>query len=155
MPLTREEFFQKIDSFIRSDGFAFIYISPEAHAPSFSYTVGLTETYGCAELMIFGVGEKIANVVFRTVVEKIKGGARFKDGDVLVDVLNLPCAIKQVLGEAARPFALNVVSRYEEADYSPTFQQIIYPDKAGVFPWQTGYDESMRKIQRELWRRGT
>lgn len=151
MSLSREKFFQQIDSLIRSEGFAFICISADETVPPYAYTVGITETYGCPELLIFGVGEQIANVVFHAVVDKIKNGSRFVDGDLLVDVLNLPCAIKAISDEAARPFALNVFARYEGASQRPSFQQIVYPDRASVFPWEQGYDESMRPIQIELW----
>ena len=119
--------------------------------PPYAYTVGITETYGCPELLIFGVGEQIANVVFHSVVDKIKNGSRFADGALLVDVLNLPCAIKVISDEAARPFALHVFARYERASLKPNFQQVVYPDRAGVFPWEKDYDQEMRPIQIELW----
>jgi len=151
MSISKESFFEKIDTLIHRAGFAFICIGPDVDAPPFAYTVGLTETYGCPELLIFGVGEQIANVAFHSVVDKIKSGTRFSDGDVLVEVLNLPCSIKVVPSEAALKFALNVASRYEHSAQLPTFQQIVYPDRAGVFPWEPGYDESMRRIQTELW----
>lgn len=151
MAISEESFFEKIDSLIRSDGFAFICIGPDVDAPPYAYTVGLTETYGCPELLIFGVGQEIANVVFHAVVDRIKSGTRFSDGDVLVEVLNLPCSIKVVPGEAALPFALNVATRYENSAQSPTFQQIVYPDRAGAFPWEASYDKGMRRVQTELW----
>lgn len=151
MAIIRDAIFQKIDSLIKSDGFAFICIGADMETPPFAYTVGLTETYGCPELLIFGVGDHVANVVFHAVVKRIRAGDAFKDGDVLVKVLNLPCTIRQVSGEAAHPYALNVFSRYECSPQTPAFQQIVYPDKTSVFPWEAGYDESLRKIQRELW----
>lgn len=151
MAISKESFFEKIDSLIRSDGFAFICIGPDVDAPPYAYTVGLTETYECPELLIFGVGQEIANVVFHAVVDRIKSGARFSDGDVLVEVLNLPCSIKAVPSEAALPYALNVATRYEHSAQLPTFQQIVYPDQAGTFPWEPRYDEGMRRVQTELW----
>lgn len=63
--------------------------------------------------MIFGVGNEVANVVFHAVVSKIKAGEQINDGDVLVNVLNLACTVRQVTGEAANPYALNAIRRYE------------------------------------------
>lgn len=151
MSLSRENFFQQIDSLIRSEGFAFICIGADETVPPYAYTVGITETYGCPELLIFGVGEQIANVVFHAVVDKIKNGSRFVDGALLIDVLNLPCAIRAISDEVARPFALNVFARYESTPGKPSFQQVVYPDRASVFPWEQGYDEGMRPVQPELW----
>ena len=151
MAISRESFFEKIDSLIRSEGFAFLCIGQDVDAPPYAYTVGLTETYGCPELLIFGVGQQTANAVFHAVVDKIKAGARFSDGDLLLEVLTVPCSIKAVSAEAALPFALNVASRYEDTEQVPTFQQIVYPDKADLFPWDPGYDKGMKRIQTELW----
>lgn len=151
MALTRDKFFRQIDSLIKSNGFAFICIGADTVSPGFAYTVGLTETYGCPELMIFGVGNEVANVVFHAVVNRIKAGEQLKDGDVLINVLNLPCTIRQVTGGAAIPYALNAIRRYEGSAQKPTFQQIVYPDQTNVLPWEPGYDERLRRIQRELW----
>ena len=151
MALTKESLAGKIDGLIRSAGFAYICVSQEGRTPPFAYTIGLTETYGCPELLIFGVGQQVANAVFHGMVEKMKTGARFADGDVVTQVLNVPCAIKAVSGEAAHPFVLNVTSRYNGGAHSLAFQQVVYPDQAGLYPWEIGYAASMRQVQTELW----
>lgn len=151
MAISKDSFFEKIDSLVRREGFAFLCIGQDVDAPPYAYTVGLTETYGCPELLIFGVGQQTAGPVFHAVVDKIKAGARFSNGDVLLDVLSVPCAMKAVSAEAALPFALNVASRYKDTAQVPAFQQLVYPDKAGVFPWEAGYDKGLKRIQTELW----
>lgn len=151
MTLTKESLARKIDGLIRSAGFAYICVGQEGRTPPFAYTIGLTETYGCPELLIFGVGQQVADAVFHGLVDKIKSGVRFADGDLVTQVLNVACAIKAVPGEAARPFALNVMSRYQGGAHTPAFQQVVYPDQAGLFPWEVGYAGNMRQIQSELW----
>lgn len=151
MASPRDELFQKIDTIIQRAGFAFLSIGQDGSTPPFAYTVGITETYGCPELIIFGVGQNVADAVFNGVVGKIKNGEHFDDGDVIVELLNMPVAIKAVSNEIATPFALNVASRYKGTKYLPTFQQIVYPDQSGAFPWEAEYDEGMRRIQSELW----
>lgn len=151
MAISQDSFFKKIDKLVRTEGFAFLCIGPDVDAPPYAYTVGLTETYGCPELLIFGVGQQTAGPVFHTVVDKIKAGARFSNGDVLHDVLSVPCAIKAVSSAAAQPFALNVASRYKDTDQVPTYQQLVYPDASGIFPWEAGYDKGLKRVQTELW----
>lgn len=116
MVIYRESFFEKIDSLIRSERFAFLCIGQALAAPPYAYRVGLTETYGCPKPLIFGVGQQTAHAVFHTVVNKIKAGARFSDGDLLLEVPTVPRSIKAVFAEAALPFALNVASRYEDIE---------------------------------------
>jgi len=147
-----ESLFSKIDSLIQRAGFAVICVSAEPGKPPFSYTVGLTETFECAELMIFGVGQEAAMPAIHTIVDRIRGGKRFTDGDMLEQVFNFPCSVKAVSSEAALEYALNVAARYEGNIQGPTFLQIVYPDQAGAFPWEISYSESMRPIQLELWR---
>lgn len=142
----------KIDAIIQRIGFAIIYIGPEPDVPPYAYTVGLTETYGCPELLIFGVNDRVALPVFNSVIDRIKAGERFTDGTILEEVLNFPCAIRAVGATTAGEYALNAISRYESASISPSFQQIVYPDEAGLLPWDNGYSEQMRRIQAEPWR---
>jgi hypothetical protein len=151
MATSKSELFHKIDGIIKKAGFAFLSIGQDGNTPPFAYTVGITETYGCSELIIFGVGQNVADAVFNGLVEKIKSGKRFNDGDIVSELLNMPVAIKSLSKEVARPFFLNVSSRYKGTKHTPTFQQMVYPDRAGKFPWETGYDEGMRPIQLELW----
>jgi hypothetical protein len=151
MTLSKDSFFKKIDGLIRNAGYASIFVKRDAYGPSCAYTVGLTETYGCAELLIFGVNEEVANYVFHSAINRIKGGVRFADGDLLVDVLTIPCVIREISSAAACPFALNVQDRYEGTAHAALFQQIVYPDEASIFPWEPGYNERMRKVQTELW----
>ena len=142
----------QIESFIQGAGFAAICIAPEPGVPPFAYTVGLTETYGCPELLIFGVGDKVAMSIFHAVVARVKGGERLMDGTVLEKVLNVPCVIKAVSEEVGYRYALNVSSKYKGSDKSPAFQQIVYPDEAGLFPWESRYSENMRRIQADAWK---
>lgn len=151
MDIYRESFFENIDSLILSEKGEFLCVGQDVDAPPYPYTFGLTETYGCPELLIFGVGQQTANAVFHALVDKIEAGARFLDGDVLLEVLTVPCSIKAVSAEVALPFALNVASHYEDTEQVPTFQQIVYPDRADLFPWDLGYDKGMKRIQTELW----
>lgn len=151
MASSKNELFQKIDAIIKRAGFAFLSIGQDGDTPPFSYTVGITETYKSPELIIFGVGQNVADAVFNGLVQRVENGERFNEGDVVIELLNMPVAIKAVASEIARPFTLNVASRYKGSKHSPTFQQIVYPDQAGNFPWESGYNEEMRRIQSELW----
>lgn len=141
----------QIDEFINSTGFATICIGAERDSPPFAYTVGLTETYDCPEFLIFGVGDQVAVPVFQAIVSRIKKGERFVDGNVLEQILNVPCVVKAVNDEVGLKYALNVSARYVGSGRSPAFQQIVYPDEAGRFPWVDGYSVNMRRIQKEVW----
>ena len=151
MAFPQNELFLKIDAIIKREGFAFLSIGQDGDTPPFSYTVGITETYERPELIIFGVSQSVANAVFNGFVAKIKNSECFNDGDIVVELLNMPVAIKAVSKEIAMPFALNVGSRYRGSRHVPSFQQIVYPDQSGKFPWEPGYDEGMGQIQLELW----
>lgn len=141
----------QVDGLIKRAGFAVICIGPEPGVPPFAYSVGLTETYGSPELLIVGVGDQVAIPVFHAVVDKIKRGEKLVDGDVLEQVLNVPCVVKAISEDTASKYALNVLSRYKDSSTPPAFQQIVYPDEAGIFPWERGYSEKIKRIQTELW----
>lgn len=119
--------------------------------PSFGYTIGLTETQKAPELIMFGLPIPLFGHFLNAMAEKMKAGERFKDGDIINDLANMPCVIRDIPLEQAKKYAFQAFFHYEGAEQQPTFQMIVIPDKNGKFPWDEGFDEEMRKSQPELW----
>jgi hypothetical protein len=90
--------------------------------------------------------------IFHTLVARLKAGERFMDGQVLQQVLSVPCVIKAVSEKTGYQYALNVLLKYKNSAMPVAFQQIVYPDAVGVFPWEEHYSETMRVIQIEAWK---
>lgn len=157
--LSRAEAREKIvavqDEMIAKFGWGVIGVSEDAKraAPPFAYTVGLTQSFGHPELLIFGVQPEIAQAILNTAGERIRAGRRYIEGD-----------------KDAELFAHGYIARFHEVrDYElvwaefvtaavahaevhgrprPSVMQIICPDRAGKFFDDPEYDDAtMRRVQ--------
>ena len=117
---------------------------------TFAYTVGFTEL-GHPEILISGLRGEICHQLFWEMFKLIKGGKRYVAGETVTELANLPTAFRPLRQSAAREFACQALFRYEGTDKVPTFLQMVMPDKAGLMPWEAGFDKYAMRGQRHLW----
>jgi hypothetical protein len=117
---------------------------------TFAYTVGFTEL-GHPEILISGMRGPVCHRFFWDLYDAIKAGKRYKSGEVDTDLANLPTAFKTLNPSAAEEFCCQALFWYEDKGKTPTFLQMVLPDKAGRFPWDAGFDAHLMRGQRHLW----
>jgi Domain of unknown function (DUF4262) len=112
--------------------------SDRTDGPPFAYTVGL---FGLdhAELLIVGVPEGTAAWLLNTLGERIRAGAVLLPGQ-LVTFDDWPHRIipEEVPNPDEIVFAANRFYHLPD-NYSVPVLLLSYDDKAGRFPWETGY----------------
>jgi hypothetical protein len=112
--------------------------SDRVDGPPFAYTVGL---FGLdhAELLIFGVPEETAAGVLNTLGKRIRAGAVLLPGQpVTFDDWPHRIIPEEVPNPDEIVFAANRFYHLPDG-YSVPVLQLSYDDKAGRFPWETGY----------------
>jgi hypothetical protein len=117
--------------------------------PKFSYTIGLYLSFGHPELLVAGLPPEKAMPIVNLIGERVAKGEAFASGTVSTEILrNLPVSFRAVdpahypewigLGlwfyRSLRPGELPLL-------------QIVWPDREGRFPWDEGFDESLRAFQ--------
>lgn len=65
-----DRFYEQLRKRIEDNGHTFIYVGPSAKGPAFTYTIGLSETYGWPELILTGnlrpdLAQQLLNGVIR------------------------------------------------------------------------------------------
>lgn len=136
---------------VKEHGFSICAISASSDSPSFTYTVGLTETYGHPELIVFGIGGRNAAYFLTMLAAEIANGSTIQVESIRDDLANLPFTFKLVSSAAVENYAAQAFFYYENTSIVPTFMQMVITDKVGLFPWDAKYDPSMRTRQPELW----
>jgi hypothetical protein len=146
---TLDEQEQSFVAMIREHGWFRTSVFAGAEQPGFSYTTGFALNAGAPELIIFGLKHEIAHDILWEQFRDAKAGRL------------LPPAIRtdDVFGGAAA-HAFPVAKRHYAAHlgwsiwfYSGTdfdCWQIVWPDRAGVFPWETGSDPAFAESQPDL-----
>jgi Domain of unknown function (DUF4262) len=112
---------------------------PDGDRMPFMYTVGLTKA-DRPELLLIGPlaaepMQAILNDLGRQIFDQ---NARFTHGQVLTDVLeDYPLMIVDLPEQDAGWPLAAANTLYGEGDVA--VQQVVWPDKGGLFPWQDGY----------------
>ena len=105
--------------------------------PPFSYTVGLSETFGHRELIVFGLPHEFAHSVLSAVTGLVKDGARFDDGGESSDVLNSALArfalVPARFHDEFAGLAVRVLGKFE-------LLQVVWPRADGKFPGDEGVE---------------
>lgn len=130
-------------------GWAALGVFPEGPGePTFTYTIGLTETLQHPELIVYGMHYKQAHAILYSAIEMIK-----KEGIIMIPgerypevVRDYDVMVKYVEDEESRP--LNMATRFY--DHPVIAMQLLWPDKNGKFPGEEGVDEGVENCQKEV-----
>jgi hypothetical protein len=113
--------------------------------PEYSYTAGLTTTFGHPELILFGLEPESAEALLDALIDEIDEGRRFLVGSEHEGLLrNYPLRIHGVpsaMMETILPRALWASGGVATA------VQLVWPDKQGRWPWQDDVREGFAELQ--------
>ncbi|GAA5444855.1 hypothetical protein Misp06_03047 [Microbulbifer sp. NBRC 101763] len=70
---------EEIQGNIKEYGWHFLFVfDPNGEYQDFSYTIGLEESFGHPEIMIFGLKKDSAHAILADIVEDIKSGVKME-----------------------------------------------------------------------------
>jgi hypothetical protein len=111
--------------------------------PAFAYSMGLYENFHHPEIVLFGLSLEVMHRLINDAGSRIREGLKYEEGQKYDDLLqSYPCAFRQV-NPTRYDGLLNFAIWYYEGLHFPVLQ-LVWPDKAGLFPWDDGFDERFR-----------
>jgi hypothetical protein len=121
-------------------------VEGDERAPSWAFTIGLFESFGHAELVVFGLDLETGHRLLNQVGLLVKRGHVFRDGERSEGILaDHNVAFRSVAAPWHPVFLGNVAWFYQRAD-TPALQ-CFWPDAGGRHPWDAGFDASLRVLQ--------
>ena len=156
--LRRDWHLRDIDKRIGKHGWTAVYVGDYEQAPTWVYTIGLTETLNQPEVVLFDIPQADANSLLWTVAEALKEGSL-----TLVDGLPWPeDADSKMIWRKVHPsqidspdtwFAAALGRRRNQRKGAGGLEvfQLVLPDREGRSPWDVGYDETVRVRQPALY----
>jgi hypothetical protein len=138
---------------IRQHGWVRTAALAEESKPGFSFTSGFWVSSGQPELMIFSTSDEVVHELLWVQYRSAKAGRPLSIGTRTDAVFsNLPAYAFSV---AKRHFADYLGwSRWLYRGNDFECLQIVWPDRAGVFPWEAGFDEGFAFHQIDLTENG-
>lgn len=148
-----DEHEQNFVASIREHGWFRTGVAAGDETPGFAYTTGFTVSAQHPELIVFALRHDIAHNVFWDLYRMALGGEALVLGRRTDQAFaNLPAYAFPV---AKRHYADHLGwSRWFYGGDDFACLQIVWPDRAGVFPWEAGFDETFRHDQPDLTERG-
>jgi hypothetical protein len=125
---------------IEKFGLQVISVSGSAYLPSFSYSIGLWQTYQHPEVICFGLSTNLMHGLINDVAAIIKQGERIEAGKLYSDIFKNSSA--QFLpvdpGNIDDYFGV-AIKHYRHSDFPAI--QLIWTDRNNKFPWEDGFEE--------------
>jgi hypothetical protein len=150
MSKVMDELRSRIAKAVENPGWFVVGVLPAANTPSFSYTVGLTETARHPEVLMLGFDNQLMHRLLNTAGQHIKDGRQFDDWDSSDQVVAaFPVVFRTVPFPEARQWARVASERYRTRGGFKLLQMFV-PDAHGHFPWEVEADPDMAPQARLL-----
>jgi hypothetical protein len=153
LPTTLDEKERSFVSRLRQHGWFCTSVSEDEQTPRFSYTTGFWLSANHPELITFSMKSEIAHDIFWHVFRDAKDGCPLTVGKRTDAVFaNLPAYAFPI----AKKYYANLLgwSRWFYAGDEFSCLQIVWPDRAGLFPWENGFDVQFQADQLDLTEQG-
>lgn len=139
---------EKLLSDVREHGCHIIRVFAEDTGPDFAYSIGMYLNFEQPEVIIFGLPAKTAHTILNDICEHAARGSRFSAGDRTDELLKgLDVCFTEVPLELYPEYLGFALWFYGSLPDPFPAIQLVWPDRAGKFPWEPGYDRSFCALQ--------
>lgn len=117
--------------------------------PQLTFSIGLSHSYRHPELIVFGIAARVAQELLNTCAVYIKKHGTLEAGRRYDDFANLPTVFRVANPLLVKPYVSRCSDFY--GGKQPPFMQLVWPDAAGILPWEAGFNQSFDVLQPKLW----
>lgn len=137
---------QKVIDDIANFGWHCVNIHPEGEHVGYAFTVGLFQTYGHPELIIFGLSAKVAHQILAIAVDIAKSGAPIDPTQPTDALLNdyLCWFVEVPLSQYYEH--VGYCRWYYQGNGFPLYQ-VVWPSHDGMYPWHEHASPGFRAAQ--------
>ncbi len=146
LPKPQDDSDRKLLADVERVGWHVVGVYDDEGSPGFAFSVGLFHTFDHPEIIVFGLPDVEAARIINIIGLQVQAGTRFEANDLSDDVAEgLPVAFKMVPESFYREYLGYALWFYRGFDF-PVLQ-CVWPDEAGLFAWQDGYDHRFDQMQ--------
>jgi hypothetical protein len=139
LPEARDDQDRQILQWVAEYGWAVLGIEEDEDGPPYTFSVGLWRGWKHPEIVIFGLKHEASQVLINNLGLEIREGRTFEPGQEYLDLVpSYPVCFIEVHPAWVREF-FGYACWFNRGDDFPVLQ-CVWPDRAGRFPWQEGYD---------------
>src|SRR5258708_4069418 len=136
LPTPEDDCDRKVLADITRVGWTVIGVAEDEEGPGFAFSIGLFHTLGHPEVLIMGLGPQVAQQLINDMGDAIRKGHRFEAGQRHEGIAaNFPLAFVEMDKRYYREYLGYAGWFYQGPDFPVV--QCLWPDKQGVFPWES------------------
>lgn len=134
----KKQYHSQVEENIRKYGYHATFVFSDKE-PSFCYSTGIFKSLGIPEIFISSLPQNLSGTLIRNYVDRFKSAGSLPLNTKLDELTDrFPVYLIEVQEEKLKDFVLSSIRFYKDAPYK--YIQLIYPDTAGYFPNDPGYD---------------
>jgi Domain of unknown function (DUF4262) len=119
----------------------------DAHPP-FSFSIGLALNYGQPEIIIVGIASNQAAQMINIVRDEAAKGKIYADGEISPDILvNGHVCFVEVPLRRYDEYLGTAIWFYRKSPRPFPCLQMVWPDRAGLFPWDAECNPAFKRDQ--------
>jgi hypothetical protein len=118
--------------------------------PPFTYSIGMIPTLGHPEIVIFGLDHKLSATIINIIGKEIRGGRSFREPGLYEGLIeHFACKIHAVSPVNHKDHFGFALWHQHHIGASAPFEavQLLWPDKAGLFPDEPGCHPGAIRMQ--------
>ena len=141
---------QRVLDDIAKFGWHMIGVQPGETDPRFTYTIGMMQTLDHPELVIVGLEDKTAATILNLIGAEIRGGRPFREPGLYEGIVKgFACKTRSVPVSSHPAYLGYAMWHRRHVNKTGTLEavQILWPDKAGLFPDEAGCDANIVGLQ--------
>ncbi len=125
---------------------------PDGRLPSFSYSIGIQDSSGAPDVIVFGLRPELAGYLVNEYNRRLRKGKRFKRGRKYFGFLQgFPVYFEPARRARYVRYAYGCARYYGEREYSMV--QLVWPSTKGVWPWNKSASKWLVRNQPMLGRK--
>ncbi|MCU1244707.1 MAG: hypothetical protein JWN02_617 [Acidobacteria bacterium] len=137
---------QKIGAEIERHGWVVVAAKADDDAPARATSIGLYRKFNHPEIVVVGLPPETANKVIDAVAESVSEGKSFEANTIHADILaRHDVAFVAVSREFFEDYVRPAVGFYGNDEFPAL--QLVWPDRAGKFPWDDEIDAQVAAMQ--------
>ena len=150
-PVAVDERDRKLLSDVKEIGWQVKGILAGKHTPPYAFSIGLYYTFGHPEILVMGLPHTVAHQLINVAAGHIARGRVFRARERTDELaVGLPCSFVPILIKHYQHYLGFGLWFYQNLKQPFPALQLVWPDKQGRLPWESGYDETFYRAQRLL-----
>ncbi|MEU3901714.1 DUF4262 domain-containing protein [Streptomyces sp. NPDC045251] len=121
---------------IEQHGWQVTMVPGDEQGPGWAYTIGLWHRHRIPELAMFGLDVHMMQTLLNDLGQRAVGGQPLEADEVRHDIASVPVVLQAVDYRWYKAFFGTAINVYRKPPFP--FLQVVWPDRGGVFPWQSG-----------------